>query len=114
MNRHDFKTKYKEASEEVDRKRLRMLIKRNIASQDKENRLLIIAMEELAELIQQLSKVLRNRTDRQCLIEEIADTLLMLESVKKICNVKTEEINKALNVKMDRLENILNERGKYE
>lgn len=114
MNRNDFKVKYKDASEEIDMERLKILIRRNVNSKGGEHRLLIIAMEELSELIQQLSKVLRKRTDRQCLIEEMADTLLMLESVKKICNVKTAEINKALNVKMDRLERILNERGKYE
>lgn len=114
MNRQEFKIRFKDASDNVDRNRLKMLIKRNIESQDDKNNLLIIVMEEFAELTQQISKVLRNRKDRQCLIEEIADTTLMLEVLKKICEIKGWEVNKAINVKMDRLEFILNEIGKYE
>lgn len=52
----------------------------------------VIAMEEMGELIQQLSKNLREEGKRENLIEEMADVLLMLRTVQLAENISDEEI----------------------
>lgn len=64
---------------------------------------LVIAMEELAELSQQISKIIRGKGDKMGLLEEYADVLIVLEWIKKIANLKDDEIAKALNVKLNRI-----------
>ena len=55
---------------------------------------LIIAMEELAELQQALSKFLRKKPNIDNLHEEYADVLICLEWIKQYCQLDDEEINK--------------------
>lgn len=63
---------------------------------------LIIVMEELAELTQQVSKYIRGKADRYCVLEELADVYLSARYVKNIVGISDEELNAAINVKKNR------------
>ena len=67
---------------------------------------LIIAMEELNELSQQVSKFVRGRGDYICLVEEIADVLLVMEYIYSCCGIDEKDVVAALEVK----KNFLKER----
>lgn len=64
---------------------------------------LIIAMEELAELQQALSKFLRKKPDMDNLHEEFADVMICMEWIKEYCHLEEVEISKWLNYKQSRL-----------
>ena len=53
----------------------------------------IIAIEELSELQKELCKALRDKLNINNLIEEIADVEIMLFQIKKIFNIKKEQID---------------------
>lgn len=61
-----------------------------------------VAMEEFAELQQQVSKQIRGYGDRLGLLEEMADTYICLRFLESIFNIKPEELQKAINVKLKR------------
>lgn len=63
---------------------------------------LIIVMEELAELQKEISKFLRNKSDRMKLIEELADVVLNIDYIKDICKISDKDLTKAINVKLER------------
>lgn len=65
---------------------------------------LTIVMEELAELIQQVSKKIRGKSDQFCLIEEVADVYICLEELKIIANISTEAMDAAILTKLKRVE----------
>lgn len=73
---------------------------------DKGERNLVIVMEELAELSQQVSKVLRGKVQFHDLLEEMADVTIALMYLKEICKISNEELSKAVNVKFQRIEEI--------
>ncbi len=62
----------------------------------------IIAMEEFAELAQQVSKQIRGYGDRTGLIEEMADAYICLKLLESIFNISPEDMQKAIDVKMYR------------
>ncbi len=64
-----------------------------------------IAMEEFAELIQQISKQIRGYDDKIGLLEEMADVYICLEFLKSIFNITPEELQKAIDVKLQRERN---------
>lgn len=64
---------------------------------------LIIAMEELAELQQALSKFLRKKPDMDNLHEEFADVMICMEWIKMYCHLEEAEISKWLKYKQNRL-----------
>ena len=65
---------------------------------------LIIAMEELAELQQALSKFLRRKPNMDNLHEEYADVLICLEWIKQYCQLSDEEIDKLYLYKRQRID----------
>ena len=60
---------------------------------------LVVAMEELAELQQQISKCLRGKADHQHLVEEIADALIVIDKVMLIEDVTESELSDMLEQK---------------
>ena len=119
MDRKRFVDAFNEASDQIDRKRLRKVIKRSVDSNEDDKIRgqynLIIVMEELAELSQQTSKVARGRlADIYGMTEEMADVAIGLAYLQEICDVSTLDLYKAMNVKLDRLERVLNEKGVYQ
>jgi NTP pyrophosphatase (non-canonical NTP hydrolase) len=78
-----------------------------------------VCIEELAELIQALSKYQRlfggqpprkdKDTIRADIIEEIADVEIMLEQVKEIFGIKPKEVSEIMDAKLDRTIRIIEE-----
>lgn len=62
----------------------------------------IIAMEEMAELTQQISKDLRGQLDRDHLIEEYADVMICMQMLKLIHHMSDGEINAVIEAKIGR------------
>lgn len=62
----------------------------------------VIAMEEMGELIQQLSKNIREEGKRRDLIEEMADVLLMLRTVQLAEDISDEAIQLIIDDKTKR------------
>ena len=63
-----------------------------------------VAMEELAELIKEISKVIRGNKNADGMIEEIADVLIMIEQLKLMYNISDEEIQSEISDKLYRME----------
>jgi hypothetical protein len=76
---------------------------------------MIQTMEELSELSVAISKCLRYKDDieaRNNLVEEVEDTLIMIDQLKIIMNIKNYELECYRQYKLERLEKrINNERG---
>lgn len=70
-----------------------------------------VAMEEFAELQQQISKQIRGYGDRTGLLEEMADAYICLRFLESIFDVKKEDLQKAIDVKLDRERRKLNGRN---
>mgnify|MGYP000948325084 CR=1 FL=1 len=64
-----------------------------------------VAMEEFAELTQQISKQIRGFDDRIGLLEEMADAYICLDFLKSIFDITPEELQKAIDVKLQREKN---------
>lgn len=63
---------------------------------------LVIAMEELAELQQQVSKLYRGKGNIENLTEEIADVCICIDLITKVSGVKEEQLESWINKKMER------------
>lgn len=61
-----------------------------------------VAMEEFAELQQQVSKQIRGYGDQLGLLEEMADAYICLRFLESIFNVTEGELQKAIDVKLQR------------
>lgn len=61
-----------------------------------------VCMEELAELIQRVSKELRGKGDRYHLTEEIADVYICLDMLRKMYAVDNEVLAGIISAKLDR------------
>ena len=57
------------------------------------DRAMIIAMEELAELQQAISKTLRDQMNYDNLCEEMADVLIIMDWIKEKYNISQHDIN---------------------
>lgn len=73
----------------------------------------IVAMEELSELIQCISKGLRGAGSPDHLAEEIADTMIMLESVQQMYDIPQDRVQAWIDTKQNRTA-IQIARGAYE
>ena len=73
------------------------------------------SIEELAELIVAINKCLRYKDDieaRNNLVEEVEDTLIMIDQLKIIMDIKDYELECYRQYKLERLEKRINdERG---
>ena len=119
MDRGEFIEKLKVASPHLDTDRVMDILRHSIDSNlpdgnPRGHYNLIIVMEEMGELIQQVSKQLRSKGDRYNILEEVADVELCLYYILEICGIGMDELNQAINVKADRLNNVLNEKGIYQ
>ena len=69
---------------------------------------MVIAMEELAELQQAISKGIRGKLDKDNLTEEIADVYIVLDWIKSYFSVDDEEFLKWYRYKENRIVDRLN------
>lgn len=65
---------------------------------------LIIAMEELSELQQAISKILRGKGDKLNVMEELVDVEVIMETVKNTMGITEQELDKMRYIKLKRLE----------
>lgn len=93
MEKELFRKKYYEASTIRDPLFVQKVQKSN-EQLGKETKL-VVCMEELAELLQVLSKHYRNKPDRLHLIEELGDLLICVEAMRQFYSIPEEELNKA-------------------
>ena len=62
----------------------------------------VVAMEEPAELIQEIAKDLRGEYVLMRMIEEIADTLICIENLKIMYDIRDQEIQGYIDYKVAR------------
>lgn len=63
----------------------------------------VVCMEECCELAQAISKKLRGKLANDNLVEEIADVLICIETLKQIYLIHDEDIEDNINHKLIRL-----------
>lgn len=68
-----------------------------------------MVVEETSELNKELMKFYRNGNNRENIIEEIVDVMIMLDQMVLFFNVEEEEIQAQINYKLQRLETKLNQ-----
>lgn len=78
---------------------------KNNYMQDNNMYQLAVVIEEMAELTQELTKMLRGRDNRTGVIEELADVQLCVWVTMKMLGITDKEINQAIQVKSDRQRN---------
>lgn len=83
------------------------LLKDYCSTDENRERIYSLVMEELAELIQQVSKVHRGLENPSHLAEEYADVLICLLMIKVSTNVRDTVIDDWLNLKVHKLVNRL-------
>lgn len=64
----------------------------------------IVAMEELSELIKEISKDLRGQDNIENILEEMADVFIMLEQLRVMYGLTDYDIQEAIDKKLERLE----------
>lgn len=100
MKRHNF-IKGMNSNLELSDKERRRILRRSV-EKDPWKLKCTIAMEEFAELQQQVSKEIRGYHDQYGLLEEMADAYICLNFLESIFNISPEEIQKAIDVKLYR------------
>lgn len=73
-----------------------------------QDKAMVIAMEELAELQQAISKGIRGKLNKDNLTEEIADVYIVLDWIKSYFSVNDEELAKWFKHKENRIVDRLN------
>ena len=68
-----------------------------------------VACEEMAELIQAISKDLRGDKNKKNIIEEIVDVNIMLNQLVYIYNISEKELDKSYLKKLSKLHTRINE-----
>lgn len=79
----------------------RFIISESVRQQE-HNEKCTVVMEELAELIQQISKQIRGNGDEYGLLEETADVYICLEFLKLLFKIDHDMLQKAIDVKLAR------------
>lgn len=62
-----------------------------------------VAIEEMSELIKEICKHKRGSQNRDAIIEETADVIIMIGNLRQIFNMTDEEINRVISSKQARL-----------
>lgn len=65
-----------------------------------ENKAIII--EELSELQKEITKDIRKKLNKEHLLEEMADVVIVLHMAKEIYNISESELDKVINKKMEK------------
>lgn len=63
---------------------------------------LILVTEECAELIKEVTKHLRGADNKNNIIEEAADVLIMIRYLQLILNISDDELNQMIEFKINR------------
>lgn len=63
----------------------------------------VVAIEEMSELQKELSKFIRGKGNRDNLIEEVADALIMITQIQLMYHICDEDVRKVMDFKLNRL-----------
>ena len=63
---------------------------------------LIVAIEELSELQKELCKTLRGNINKENIVEELANVLIMLDQLKIYFKIEDDEIREMIDKKIER------------
>ena len=74
----------------------------HIANTD-DKEIYIVAMEEMAELQKEVSKQLRGLGDRDGILEEIADVMIVLGNITSLQGITEDELKRAVEIKLERI-----------
>lgn len=69
----------------------------------KKSEIYIVAMEELSELQKEISKELRGQGDRDGILEELADVMIVCGNIVNLQKITDAELSAATAVKLDRI-----------
>lgn len=64
---------------------------------------MVVAIEELSELIKELTKNIRGNNNHDAIVEEIADVYIMLEQVMLMHDIRLSEVTNIMLSKLERL-----------
>ncbi len=68
----------------------------------------VVAIEELSELIKELTKNIRGKNNHDAIVEEIADVYIMLDQVMMMNDISLNEVVEKMNEKLNRLKERMN------
>lgn len=102
MDRDKFKEEMKKTNVPIP-DGLRTSIMARHRSNVTQQEIYIVAMEELSELQKEISKTLRGIGERDGLLEEIADVIIVVDNIRHLQNIGDLELDRALTVKLERL-----------
>lgn len=119
LDRHKFISQLSTTQKNIDKQWIMDILKQSVDSNLKDgnprgHRNLIIVIEELSELSKEISKELRGKGDQYNILEELADVQLGIYYVQEICGVNNDDLHRAINIKIKRVEEVLNEKEKYQ
>ena len=63
----------------------------------------VVAIEEMSELQKELTKFIRGKGNRDNLIEEVADVLVMITQIQLMYHIPDDEVEKVMRLKLNRL-----------
>lgn len=63
----------------------------------------VVAIEEMSELQKELSKFIRGKGNRDNLIEEVADVLVMITQIQLMYDIPDDEVERIMYLKLNRL-----------
>ena len=69
----------------------------------KKSEIYIVAMEELSELQKEISKELRGQGDRDSILEELADVMIVCGNIMNLQKITDAELRAAAAVKLNRI-----------
>nr|DAG29169.1 MAG TPA: nucleoside triphosphate pyrophosphohydrolase [Caudoviricetes sp.] len=101
MDREEFKKKMKNHTVMTDdmRSNIQALHLKNT----KKSEIYIVAMEELSELQKEISKELRGQGDRDGILEELADVMIVCGNIMNLQKITDAELRAATAIKLDRI-----------
>lgn len=101
MNREEFRKKMKTHTIMTDdmMENIQALHLKNT----KKSEIYIVAMEELSELQKEISKELRGQGDRDGILEELADVMIVCGNIMNLQKITDAELRAATAIKLDRI-----------
>lgn len=69
----------------------------------KKSEIYIVAMEELSELQKEISKELRGQGDRDGILEELADVMIVCGNIMNLQKITDAELRAATSIKLERI-----------
>ena len=101
MNKDEFITEMAYKATPLTDKERESILDDSILLSDQDTKI-IVAIEELSELQKELCKRYKGEGDIFCILEEMADCILVLKQLQKIFNISEESLSIAMDVKLNR------------